>query len=41
MKLEQLQEEARKDLPITNEEDLASESLANQMVRAEYRDHRS
>ena len=41
MNLEQLQEEARKDLPITNEEDLASESLANQKIKAKYLDHRS
>ena len=41
MNLDQLKEEARNDLVITNQEDLASESLTNQKIKSKYLDHRS
>ena len=41
MNLDQLREEARKDLVVNNEENLASESLTNQKIKSKYLDHRS
>ena len=41
MNLDQLKEEARTDLVISNQEDLASESLTNQKIKSKYLDHRS
>ena len=41
MNLDQLKEEARSDLLINNQEDLAVESLANQKIKSKYLDHRS
>jgi hypothetical protein len=41
MNLDQLKEEARTDLAISNQEDLASESLTNQKIKSKYLDHRS
>ena len=37
MNLDQLKEEARNDLVITNQEDLASESLTNQKIKSHYK----
>ena len=41
MNLDQLKEEARKDLIIENEEQLGSESLKNQKIKTKYLDQRS
>jgi len=41
MNLDQLKEEARKDLIIENEEHLGSESLKNQKIKIKYLDQRS
>ena len=41
MNLDQLKEEAKKDLVIVNEENLDSESLKNQKIKAKYLEHRS
>ena len=41
MNLDQLKEEARKDLIIENEEQLGSESLKNQKIKIKYLDQRS
>ena len=41
MNLEQLKVEARKDLVVENEENLDSESLKNQKIKAKYLEHRS
>jgi len=41
MNLDQLKEEARSDLLISNQEDLAVESLTNQKIKSKYLDHRS
>jgi len=41
MNLDQLKEEARKDLIVDNEENLASESLSNQKIKSKYLDHKS
>ena len=41
MDLDQLKEEASKDLIIENEEQLGSESLKNQKIKMKYLDHRS
>ncbi len=41
MDLDQLKEEASKDLIIANEEQLGSESLKNQKIKAKYLEHRS
>ena len=39
MDLDQLKEEASKDLIIANEEQLGSESLKNQKIKMKYLDH--
>ena len=41
MNLEELKDEARKDLIIENEEQLGSESLKNQKIKIKYLDQRS
>ena len=41
MNLDQLKDEARKDLIIENEEQLGSESLKNQKIKAKYLEQRS
>ena len=41
MNLEELKDEARKDLIIENEEQLGSESLKNQKIKAKYLEQRS
>ena len=41
MNLEQLKEEARKDLVVENEEHLDSESLKNQKIKAKYLEHKT
>ena len=41
MNLEQLKEEARKDLIVENEEHLDSESLKNQKIKAKYLEHKT
>ena len=41
MNLEELKDEARKDLIIENEEQLGSESLKNQKIKSKYLDQRS
>ena len=41
MNLDQLKDEARKDLIIENEEQLGSESLKNQKIKSKYLDQRS
>ena len=41
MDLDQLKEEASKDLIIANEEQLGSESLKNQKIKAKYLDYRT
>ena len=41
MNLDQLKEEASKDLIVENEEQLGSEALKNQKIKAKYLDHRS
>ena len=40
MNLEQLKEQASKDLVIENEESLDSESLKNQKLKAKYLEHK-
>ena len=40
MNLDQLKEEARTDLAISNQEDLASESLTNQKIKSKIRRRR-
>ena len=41
MNLDQLKEEARKDLVIVNEENLDSEALKNQNIKAKYLEHKT
>ena len=41
MNLEQLKEEARKDLVVENEESLDSESLKNQKIKLKYLEHKT
>ena len=41
MNLEQLKEQARKDLVVENEENLDSESLKNQKLKAKYLEHKT
>ena len=41
MNLDQLKEEARKDLVVENEESLDSESLKNQKLKAKYLEHKT
>ena len=41
MNLEQLKEQARKDLPITDHENLDQESYKNQNIKAKYLEHKT
>ena len=41
MNLEQLKEQARKDLVVENEENLDSESLKNQKLKSKYLEHKT